>query len=379
MLQAIIEDFQSIEKAKLKIEGFTLILGQSNQGKSATLRALKAACTNRFKAGQVRHGQDHAMIQIKTPESQAILRCMRPWNGSIKYKLGDELFSKVGRTLPKQINEFLNLGFLETGSENYSLNFHDQFQPPLLLAFSQAKVMELLSVSTALNDLKETKEALMIKRQENKGALATIQAIKDEAVEKVHSLEEKVKVLEPIVVEFNKVQDVIDSIESQMDKISSIEDSVKLITSLEKKIEILEDIGLIESNLQTTESILVQVKQLSGCLATVIKVSSKIQLHEEIVTTFDNDLESKFNALTDLLVYNKTYQDCSAKIKVEENRLSLLQEASSLAFVDDRATHSTIYALESAIEQLGTIESRINELKNITEEHICPFCGSKVE
>ena len=50
-----IRNFQSIEKATIKIDGFTVVVGRSNIGKSALVRAVKAALTGAPVSSFVRH------------------------------------------------------------------------------------------------------------------------------------------------------------------------------------------------------------------------------------------------------------------------------------------------------------------------------------
>ena len=45
MLDVEIRNFQSIDHVHLRVEGFTALVGRSNIGKSAVVRAVKAALT----------------------------------------------------------------------------------------------------------------------------------------------------------------------------------------------------------------------------------------------------------------------------------------------------------------------------------------------
>lgn len=56
MLDVEIRNFQSIEHVHLRIDGFTALVGRSNIGKSAIVRAVKAALTGAPEDNYVRHG-----------------------------------------------------------------------------------------------------------------------------------------------------------------------------------------------------------------------------------------------------------------------------------------------------------------------------------
>ena len=92
-------------------------------------------------------------------------------------RLGSHETSKLNRAVPLEVETFNNFGQLKVGQENFSLNFYPQFQKPLLLEFSQKRVMELLSASKALDDMNTVHFALSKLREQNRGAFRTIDNI----------------------------------------------------------------------------------------------------------------------------------------------------------------------------------------------------------
>ena len=91
----IIRDFQSIKEAKISVKGFTLLIGESSAGKSACLRAIQAATTNRFKSGQIRNGCDHIMVKVRYEDKEDVLQVRRNETGSPIAMLGKTMFSKM--------------------------------------------------------------------------------------------------------------------------------------------------------------------------------------------------------------------------------------------------------------------------------------------
>src|SRR5512137_438933 len=55
MIEVEVRDFQSIERATIRIDGFTTLVGRSNIGKSAFVRAVQAAITGAPVGAYVRH------------------------------------------------------------------------------------------------------------------------------------------------------------------------------------------------------------------------------------------------------------------------------------------------------------------------------------
>lgn len=382
MIQAIINNFQSIEEAKLNIEGLTLIIGESSQGKSACLRALQAACTNRFKAGQVRHGEDHALIRIKTPESNEVLSVLRPWNGgSPKMKLGVQVFSKLGRTLPQQVSEFLNLGTLDVSGESYSCNFHSQFQPPLLLAYSQPKVMELLSASSALDDLKETKEALMEKRSSNKGAISAVESIIKSTSKEVDQVNSAITALEPLVEELKGLSSTLTSLEERLSLVDELLLHLSTIKNLDDKENILNQIDCISTNLSALNEHYSLVNQLNEEISKLNKLTSRYDILSEISSSCDESVSDRLASVDYLLNLLHSLETNSLELEKKQKVVSVLEELVTVqSYLNDklRVKYSSYSELHSLSLQLNLLKSNEDNLKTIVEDHICPVCGSVV-
>ena len=64
MPQFIVRNYLAVKEVKLNVKGLTTLTGDSNSGKSSTLKAIDAACHNRFMSGQVRWGEDKIVVKI---------------------------------------------------------------------------------------------------------------------------------------------------------------------------------------------------------------------------------------------------------------------------------------------------------------------------
>mgnify|MGYP001228451488 CR=1 FL=1 len=67
MIEVEVRDFQSIEHATIKIDGFTALVGRSNIGKSAFVRAVQACVTGAPVGAYVRH---NALCPRKTRKAK---------------------------------------------------------------------------------------------------------------------------------------------------------------------------------------------------------------------------------------------------------------------------------------------------------------------
>lgn len=132
MLTLKIKDFQSIKEAQVKVSGFTVLVGRSNLGKSALVRAFRAATSNAPGDSFVRHGAKYSEVQIDGPDFTIE---WRKGSGYNDFKVNGEDFYSVGAGgVPQPI---IDLGFkklsLLGGKEELEVQVTDQFQPLFLL------------------------------------------------------------------------------------------------------------------------------------------------------------------------------------------------------------------------------------------------------
>lgn len=97
-----IQNYQSIEDAEIEVEGFTVIVGKSNIGKSAVLRAIEDATVARSGNDFVQHGKQHCSVEVEDGDFHFL---WEKGNKKNQYTFGTEVFDKVGTTAPPQIAE----------------------------------------------------------------------------------------------------------------------------------------------------------------------------------------------------------------------------------------------------------------------------------
>jgi len=131
-----IQNFQKHKEFNLNIDHpITLIVGETNAGKSAILRAIKWLVTNRPLGDAFRRkGGREVKVEIEVGGNQRnsfsgylpdkVIRLKS--KGRNEYWLNDIKFEAVGTDVPKEIQEVLNL--------NPEVNFQDQFDAPFLLS-----------------------------------------------------------------------------------------------------------------------------------------------------------------------------------------------------------------------------------------------------
>lgn len=107
----LIQNFQAHEKLRVDFDpGITTIVGPSDVGKSAVLRALRWVCTNEPGGDAfITHGAKGATVRLAV-DGHTITRRRSPGGETNEYLLDDQAFKAFGRTVPEPIEKLLNLG-----------------------------------------------------------------------------------------------------------------------------------------------------------------------------------------------------------------------------------------------------------------------------
>ncbi len=145
-----IQNWQSLRDVDLELGRLTVIVGASNSGKSAFIRALRAAANNPRRRGYVTHGAKTATVTVTTDrhdivylrgETTSVYR-LRPLGGEF------EEFTDLAGSVPEQITAALGIPPTAAG---HSLHIAGQFDAPFLLDESGATVARVLGELTNVN------------------------------------------------------------------------------------------------------------------------------------------------------------------------------------------------------------------------------------
>lgn len=168
MFDIEIQNFQSIAKARLTIDGFTALVGPSNRGKSAVLRALRAVLYNELHPSYIREGAKECTLRIHFPETAPHdVRTIEFVKGASKNAYTITMRDGSVRPYPKAGNEtppeVQALGFQRLTTEReetFNLNFQKQLEtlflvcdtPTTFTSFMQ-KVFQLERYERALRNM----------------------------------------------------------------------------------------------------------------------------------------------------------------------------------------------------------------------------------
>lgn len=127
LLRAHVSDFQSISNVEVEFGRFTVMVGPSNSGKSAFLRALRGLLRNTVVPANVRQGTDRAVLAATFDQGEVSAERGKSLS---TYRLGEEVYTKSGRTVPPDVARFIALPEIA----GIDATFAFQFDKPFLLS-----------------------------------------------------------------------------------------------------------------------------------------------------------------------------------------------------------------------------------------------------
>lgn len=206
-MKVTVENFQSLGNVEIEVSGLTVLVGRSNLGKSALVRAFESALFNRGGEDFIRHGETQTRVVLSDLPTAAGGVANITWlkgHNLNKFVVDGQVFSKVGEKAPLEIATAgyrrVFVGDKERSrGEEMTPQVADQFDPLFLLTKPGSFVNDVLSVVSRLGVLLNASGRCARDLKAQKALLTTRQ--KDLA-----TLDAKVKALDPVVALHGRVQ-----------------------------------------------------------------------------------------------------------------------------------------------------------------------------
>lgn len=149
----LINNFQSLNNCELDIGKFTVIVGESESGKSAVIRAIDSMINNNPVYGadwsSLPPGASRCSMSLFLDKGTVI-----DWvkgKTDNMYVLNGDAFKKVGKVCPPEILEVLRMGNFVIDGFSYNASIHKQFELPFLLADGGSKVSKIIGRITNMH------------------------------------------------------------------------------------------------------------------------------------------------------------------------------------------------------------------------------------
>lgn len=129
----ILRNFQRWKKAEFDLGPITTIVGPTDSGKSAIVRALRLVLLNQPQGDFfIRHGASKCSVAIEV-DGRVV---KRKRGGTNSYLMDDQVFKAFGTSVPETISKFLNVS---------KLNFQGQFDPNFWISLTTAEAGKQLN------------------------------------------------------------------------------------------------------------------------------------------------------------------------------------------------------------------------------------------
>jgi len=345
--QLSIFNFQSHKDSHLEFtDGVNVIVGASDSGKSAIIRALKWLVWNRPSGEALRSSWGgKTEVELFTDDAHVV----RSKDKEELYVLGDQHFKAFRTDVPKEIQDALNMT---------EINLQQQLDQPFLLSLSAGQVAEHFNHIAKLDQIDRGLSNI------NK----TIRELEADRKYKQSDIEEK----EKQVLQFGHLE----RFEAEIEVLEDLENRTKqkrnAITDLTAKINSLESILIDIGNMQDTLTmekpvldLLAQIDernakeenigQLDIAIGKLETAGNNIKEYQEIIF-FEKDVNGLLKSVAD------------KKVLVEDHRL-LSNEVRRLSDIK--------VSLEKGQIKIENLQNMYN--KNLKELGICPLCGSKIK
>src|SRR3990167_5357450 len=304
MIQSIrLQNYQShLNSTLIFSPGINIISGQSNNGKTAILRALNWVITNRPQGIAFKSNFSDKKETCRVSLIINDIEITRERNNSINsYQIGSSLFTTIGNDVPSEVSSAINIS---------ELNVSNQFEKHFLITDSPGeigrtinKVVQLDSIDTLISNISSkitsTNKELEFKKQDLDKLNTSLEKFKDydlienlvkqiiEYDNKVKTAENKVKILYYIVTEGVRVEAIIASIENKYD-------------GLEEEIKELEKLWL---DYNTNSALISDLKKI---VTNIKELDSRIEASEAILNHGENLPELENNVIK----YLATHEVC---------------------------------------------------------------------
>jgi len=364
-LKLSLENFQSISHGELIFHaGTNVIIGQSNSGKTATFRALKACLSNPIGSQRfIKKGTNKASVALEYNGNQIIWK-RTPKESS--YTINGEDFLKTGKSNAFKIVE--DTGFVLDDNENI-MNIEEELQLPFPFGISKSELFKLYENVFCVSDSAVILKAAKEKEEDTKGQISIIE---NEIVKNKNKLSEVISFKNEVNIKF--LEEKRDYYKESLKRIAFLQDGLSTIhkASRIQGFEV-QEYSFIDklsdfNELRLLKHELFRLKKLHA----LGKKLKELPSPKEIALSSYYDLK-KFKKDCEKLVYFKDFKVPEVSFTQKLQTYKELQEYSNALKHLKEQIKNKKAKLESAEELVKEKEEKLKEFK------VCPLCHKPLD
>jgi len=427
MTQVEITNFQSIKHLIFEFEGFSTIVGPNYIGKSALLRAINAALTNRAGVDFIRWGESFCEVKIKRPGLDLL------WHkeeGHNFYVINKQRYDKIGRGEVPPILETLRYNPVKIGTEKLDLLYADQFNPLCMVDRRGSASTDLLTSIYKLDQIYKAKELCDKDLKTNKGLIGfkekdlafsekdiqrmlPFPSIKD----KFGNINSKKKEIESLEADINTLRLFIQKaseLEARHNKLKEVErvilpveenvfkakEELSMVWSFKTRLETqtakvtrLQFIKhLPDISVKPVEQVFLSINEIKKFLENLSLVASKVRKLSSVNSIEVESLGKDLDAYPKIINSLNTFKDKILALSTSIRSLSPIKELGINKIPDlDLGLISKLNSYQEGMKtrvaeitnlrsSLASTNTDIGKVSNSLEEYPnCPACGAQVD
>lgn len=338
--------------------GINLIVGSSDAGKSAILRAINLVFHNNFKRDTyIRHGEKECSVSVKFSDGVEVTRVKGEDVNS--YLLTDaegniHSFPKVGTGIPDEIKK--NLGNPPLDDKKRPISYADQMSSLFLVDLSSSDLPRTLSELTGIQHLQTSAELL------SKTARSYDRSIKDKK-EKIEKLETELDNYSYVDKDLERIEDIVEKLKDVNNQIEKsnrarffIEQNNKIFTEAKQiKVKLAKEKAFAELKENFDELLLLNKKvsrsifylsEYQKIAKEYKKTKSDLLACEQFLTEENKDLMESVKKLIDINTRSKSF------IKNDKDLKDLITTESTAKELEEQNVKNLKEELNLLIDEL---------------------------
>lgn len=397
-------NFQSHNHTEIEFDrGLNVILGNSDAGKTAILRAIKWALFNEPKGDYfIRQGERDVSVKVTFSNGVVVERSRTPSKNSY-YLLdaeGQEMrFEGFGLDIPKEITDAIQMYkvSLDNSNNKVILNIAEQLDGPFLLndqaSMRASAIGRLIGVNyvddalrTVVRDNKRINQEidnLRASKDEVKEQLKEFDYLKDykDKFQKLSHIRDKIKELNQRLNLVSSLKEQYDQCNFELEKINNLLENFKNLNNIDSIIPIIEG-NLIKRN--TYES---YIARLNRTESEVLNISNTLNNLKNIDSIYEKakDIEIKERKLDSYSKLFQQYRINTDLINETKEDLNLFRNNDRIACINNSLDEriSLYTKISSAKENLLAINDKLNYgndyIKNFSNNEAIENISEKLE
>lgn len=363
-----VENFESHKNTVVKFhEGFNLVVGLSNRGKSSLIRAFRLVSEGTWSDDCVTVGAKFSRVTCKTNRGKVVVergKGINRWKVTKEGKVYN--YSNLGRNnVPKEVREVIGFGKTKVGGMSVGLNLVSQLEKHFLLAEIDGKSVKASTAAKIVDDLSGVGGVENLVDSIHKDRLACVSTTRElkEKIEQERGRKFDKKKLKDCSKLLAEIDELVNRIKRDEKTVDELEEVAQNLSSTKTKLRALKPRVTFGSGI-------VEAKKLLLTIEETIKKRSGIR-------ELDSELSSVQRKLARIGKVADTEEFENAKLLFKE--IERLNEKLSV-FLSVAELKQEIATVQNHID---VCESRSSALSKqlatlVDNSDVCPFSGGKL-